>query len=140
MKTITIEKPVRGTPAASTARPAEAEQPHARYEQLMARCKGLPPTPTAVAYPCDQSSLEGALEGGRELVQRFPHAGGREDLDLGGEDRCRGEQSNDCDGECLELHAPSLVENHACSASATTFFSSSILSNTLIPMWCPSLR
>ena len=62
MKTITIEKPVRGTPAASTARPAEAEQPHARYEQLMARCKGLPPTPTAVAYPCDQSSLEGALE------------------------------------------------------------------------------
>jgi len=62
MKTITIEKPVRGTPAASTARPAEAEQPHARYEQLMARCKGLPPTPTAVAYPFDQSSLEGALE------------------------------------------------------------------------------
>jgi phosphate acetyltransferase len=62
MKTNAIEKPQRGTPAASTARPAAAEQPHARYEQLMARCKGLPPTPTAVAYPCDQSSLQGAVE------------------------------------------------------------------------------
>ncbi|HEY7658093.1 MAG TPA: phosphate acetyltransferase [Burkholderiales bacterium] len=62
MKTNTIEKPARATPAASTARPAGAELPHARYKQLMARCKGLPPTPTAVAYPCDQSSLQGALE------------------------------------------------------------------------------
>jgi phosphate acetyltransferase len=62
MKSNTIEKPVRGTPAAGTTGPAAAEKPHARYEQLMARCKGLPPTPTAVAYPCDQSSLAGALE------------------------------------------------------------------------------
>ncbi|HEY7742665.1 MAG TPA: phosphate acetyltransferase [Burkholderiales bacterium] len=53
MKTNTVEKP---------ARRAAREAPHARYEQLMASCKGLPPTPTAVAYPCDQSSLEGALE------------------------------------------------------------------------------
>ena len=53
MKTNTVEKP---------ARSAARETPHARYEQLMASCKGLPPTPTAVAYPCDQSSLEGALE------------------------------------------------------------------------------
>jgi len=28
----------------------------------MDRCKGLAPTPTAVAHPCDQSSLQGALE------------------------------------------------------------------------------
>jgi phosphate acetyltransferase len=28
----------------------------------MDRCKGLAPTPTAVAHPCDQSSLEGAVE------------------------------------------------------------------------------
>jgi phosphate acetyltransferase len=63
MKTNTIEKPVRGTaPAAGAGKPAVKETRHARYEQLMARCKGLPPTPTAVAYPCDQSSLEGALE------------------------------------------------------------------------------
>jgi phosphate acetyltransferase len=33
-----------------------------RFKALMDRCKGLAPTPTAVAHPCDQSSLEGALE------------------------------------------------------------------------------
>ena len=53
MKIETIEKRTRSK---------AAEVRHARYERLMASCKGLPPTPTAVAYPCDQSSLEGALE------------------------------------------------------------------------------
>ena len=53
MKIETIEKHGRGKAAAAS---------HARYEQLMANCKGLPPTPTAVAYPCDQSSLQGALD------------------------------------------------------------------------------
>jgi len=33
-----------------------------RYRRLMQRCKGLPPTPTAVAHPCDESSLRGAVE------------------------------------------------------------------------------
>jgi phosphate acetyltransferase len=63
MKANTIEKPAHGiAPAASAGKAGEARTPHARYERLMASCKGLPPTPTAVAYPCDQSSLEGALE------------------------------------------------------------------------------
>ena len=35
---------------------------HARYDQLIARCKALPPTPTAVAHPCDESSLRGAVD------------------------------------------------------------------------------
>jgi phosphate acetyltransferase len=35
---------------------------HERYEKLMARCKALPPTPTAVAHPCDESSLRGAVD------------------------------------------------------------------------------
>ena len=35
---------------------------HARYQKLIDRCKKLPPTPTAVAHPCDQSSLEGAVD------------------------------------------------------------------------------
>jgi phosphate acetyltransferase len=38
------------------------EKGHARYERLMARCKALPPTPTAVAHPCDESSLRGAVD------------------------------------------------------------------------------
>jgi len=40
-------------------------QRHEKYERLIAFCKTLPPTPTAIAYPCDQSSLQGALEAAR---------------------------------------------------------------------------
>jgi phosphate acetyltransferase len=35
-----------------------------KYEQLLARCKGLAPVPTAVAHPCEASALSGALEAG----------------------------------------------------------------------------
>jgi phosphate acetyltransferase len=35
---------------------------HEKYERLIARCKELTPTPTAVAHPCDESSLRGAVE------------------------------------------------------------------------------
>jgi phosphate acetyltransferase len=35
---------------------------HAKYQRLLERCKQLPPTPTAVAHPCDESSLRGAVE------------------------------------------------------------------------------
>jgi len=38
-----------------------AEAPD-KYTALLARCAGLPPIPTAVAHPCDVSSLSGALE------------------------------------------------------------------------------
>jgi phosphate acetyltransferase len=35
---------------------------HEKYERLIARCKGLSPVPCAVAHPCDESSLRGAVE------------------------------------------------------------------------------
>jgi phosphate acetyltransferase len=38
---------------------------HEKYERLIDYCKTLPPTPTAVAYPCDESSLRGALDAAR---------------------------------------------------------------------------
>ncbi len=38
------------------------ERKHEKYERLIARCKGIAPIPTAVAHPCDESSLRGALE------------------------------------------------------------------------------
>ena len=38
------------------------EKKHDKYERILARCKPLPPTPTAVAHPCDQTSLSGAVE------------------------------------------------------------------------------
>ena len=37
-----------------------------KYEKLLERCRGLAPIPTAVAWPCDESSLAGALDAGRD--------------------------------------------------------------------------
>jgi phosphotransacetylase len=36
-----------------------------RYEKLLERCRGLEPLPTAVAYPCDETSLSSVLEASR---------------------------------------------------------------------------
>src|SRR6188508_3010373 len=41
------------------------EKKHEKYQRLIDACKSLPPTPTAVAHPCDASSLEGAMEAAR---------------------------------------------------------------------------
>jgi len=41
------------------------EQAHEKYDRLIARCKSIPPTPTAVAHPCDESSLRGAIDASR---------------------------------------------------------------------------
>jgi len=38
---------------------------HEKYQRLLDFCRALPPTPTAVAHPCDQSSLEGAVDAAR---------------------------------------------------------------------------
>jgi len=38
---------------------------HEKYDRLIARCQSLPPVPTAVAHPCDRTSLEGALDAAR---------------------------------------------------------------------------
>jgi phosphate acetyltransferase len=35
---------------------------HEKYQRLIDYCKSLPPLPTAVVHPCDQSSLGGAVE------------------------------------------------------------------------------
>ena len=37
-------------------------RPHAKYDRLIAAARALEPVPTAVAYPCDESSLRGAVE------------------------------------------------------------------------------
>ncbi|CAG9184510.1 phosphate acetyltransferase [Cupriavidus pinatubonensis] len=43
--------------------PAEPGAPGTdKYATLLARCAGLPPIPTAVAHPCDASSLSGAMQ------------------------------------------------------------------------------
>src|SRR5262245_12205196 len=37
-----------------------------KYERLLARCKSLPAVPTAVAHPCEESALAGAVEAGHK--------------------------------------------------------------------------
>jgi enoyl-[acyl-carrier-protein] reductase (NADH) len=41
---------------------------HAKYQRLIEYCQTLPALPTAVAHPCDQSSLKGAVAPLGELV------------------------------------------------------------------------
>jgi len=42
--------------------PKISVQEHDSYAAIIERCKSLPPVITAVAHPCDESSLRGALE------------------------------------------------------------------------------
>ena len=35
---------------------------HEKYDALIARCRGIAPIPTAVAHPCDETSLSGAFD------------------------------------------------------------------------------
>jgi phosphate acetyltransferase len=43
-------------------------RPHQKYERLVAATKGLPPLATAVAHPCDETSLAGALEAAQAKI------------------------------------------------------------------------
>jgi phosphate acetyltransferase len=38
---------------------------HEKYDRLIDACKGFAPTPTAVAHPCDEASLKGAIDAAR---------------------------------------------------------------------------
>src|SRR5215510_14396148 len=42
-----------------------ASGPHEKYERLIAATKNRPALPTAVAHPCDETSLRGAFEAAR---------------------------------------------------------------------------
>ncbi len=39
-----------------------------KYEGLLERCRGLEPIPTAVAHPCEETALAGALEAGAKKL------------------------------------------------------------------------
>jgi len=45
-----------------SAMPADTLPPGAKYDRLIAAAKGVPTVSTIVAYPCDESSLRGAVE------------------------------------------------------------------------------
>ena len=42
-----------------------AARPHVKYQRLLDFCRSLAPTSTAVAHPCDESSLKGAVDAAR---------------------------------------------------------------------------
>jgi phosphate acetyltransferase len=44
------------------------ERTHEKYQRLLDFCRTLPPTPTAVAHPCDDSSLRGAVEAAKQKL------------------------------------------------------------------------
>jgi phosphate acetyltransferase len=46
------------------------ERKHEKYEKLIARCQAIEPIPTAVAHPCDETSLRGALEAAEKGILR----------------------------------------------------------------------
>ena len=48
--------------SSTVERSLHAASKHEKYERLIERCKALRPTPCAVAHPCDESSLRGAVE------------------------------------------------------------------------------
>ena len=39
-----------------------------KYELLLERCRSLEPVPTAVAHPCEETALAGALEAGAKKL------------------------------------------------------------------------
>ena len=41
------------------------DRKHEKYERLIERAKALAPLTTAVAHPCDESSLAGAVDAAR---------------------------------------------------------------------------
>ena len=49
---------------------------HTKYDQLIEATRALPPTPTVVVHPCDETSLVGAVEaaalGLREYLSPAP--------------------------------------------------------------------
>ena len=63
--TIATKPPAVLATGAGEAPRTEKTRAHEKYQRLVHFCKTLPPTPTAVAHPCDQSSLQGAVEAAR---------------------------------------------------------------------------
>jgi phosphate acetyltransferase len=98
---------------------ATAATRHEKYEQLIKAASKHPPLPTAVAHPCDEASLEGAVEAGRMgLLQPIlvgPPARIREvalkaSLDIGAFELVDSQHSHDSAAKAVELVRAGRVE------------------------------
>lgn len=88
------------------------ENKHEKYQRLIDFCKTLPPTPTAVAHPCDQSSLQGAVDAARMgliapiLVgprERIEAVAKQHDIDISGLSIVEAEYSQDSAARAVQL-------------------------------------
>jgi len=88
------------------------ERRHEKYERLIERCKELAPMPTAVAHPCDESSLRGALDASKNgliapvlvgPVDRIKATAAKSDLDISGFELVEAEHSHDSAAKAVEL-------------------------------------
>src|ERR1700741_5233247 len=85
---------------------------HEKYERLIERAQKLPPVATSVAHPCDESSLQGAVEAARLglivplLVgpkARVRDTASRAGLDISGFGLIDSEHSHDSAAKAVEL-------------------------------------
>jgi phosphate acetyltransferase len=91
--------------------PASAERPHHRFDELVARAQQGPPVVTAVVHPCDQASLESALEAARlKLIRpilvgptlRIQQTAAMHGLDIAGLEIVGSEHSHDSARKAVE--------------------------------------
>ncbi|OHC13098.1 MAG: phosphate acetyltransferase [Pseudomonadales bacterium GWC1_66_9] len=54
---------------------------HEKYRRLIDYCSALPPTPTAVAWPCDQSALQGVVDAAKNNLIAPILVGPREQIE-----------------------------------------------------------
>jgi phosphotransacetylase len=89
-----------------------AEPPRSAYALLIGAVSALPPAPTAVAHPCDASSLAGAVDAARMGViapilvgprGRIEAVAAAEGLDIGGVEIVDAEHSHDSAAKAVAL-------------------------------------
>src|SRR2546421_13029384 len=77
-----------------TIMPAKSVETHSpsKYDRLIAAAKAVPPTPTIVVHPCDETSLRGAVESAQAGIirpilvgpeRKIRDAAARHGLDIG---------------------------------------------------------
>ena len=90
----------------------DGSRPHEKYERLVQNAQRLPPVTTAVAHPCDQVSLESAVEAARlKLISpvlvgpagRIREVAERNRLDIGGLQILDAAHSHDAAAKAVEL-------------------------------------
>jgi phosphotransacetylase/acyl dehydratase len=64
--TAEVQAPTRRITCPRTVLPEVHLQKHQKFRRLIARAEALPPQKTAVVHPCDESSLQAALDAARE--------------------------------------------------------------------------